>query len=103
MVKRSYSPEERCVHWLGSGCWFDSSGVAVALLFILAPLFLQLLPGFKNRLLGTRANWKGVVRMTRVMQGVSKTLHNIGCGLAGGILSQTSAHSVSLGDEWAVP
>lgn len=49
--------------------------------------------GVKNRLLGTRESTKGVVRMHKALNWLGATLTNIGCGLAGGILSQAKAHS----------
>lgn len=76
--------------WLGSGCRFDSDGAAVALLLITAPLLLKLVTGVKNRHFRAARTTKGMMRMTNVW--LRKTMHSVGCGLAGGILSQTRAH-----------
>jgi hypothetical protein len=84
-----------CVAWLGSGCRFDSGGVVAALLLIAAPLLFRQVADIKNRLIGAVSTTKGVTRMTKVIAGVEVTLYNIGCGLAGGIMSQTRPHSTS--------
>lgn len=82
-----------CASWLGSGGRFDSDGLVVAGLLIVAPLFFNFMHGVKNRLSGTRDSTKGVVRMHKALNWLGATLTNIGCGLAGGILSQAKAHS----------
>jgi hypothetical protein len=56
-------------------------------------MLLKQVTDIKNRLIGAARTTKGVMRMTKVIAGVGVTLYNIGCGLAGGILSQTRLHS----------
>lgn len=59
------------------------------LLTVAAPLLLNHIAGLKTRKRAARTTSKGVVSVTRFVAWVESTLHNIGCGLTGGLLAQT--------------
>lgn len=62
-------------------------------LLLVSPLIFKAVSGLKNRLGGSTRKSKGGLRMADLHIWLSNTLHNIGCGLSGGILSQTRPRS----------
>lgn len=62
-------------------------------LLLVSPLIFKVMIGLKSRIGRSIRKSKGGLRMADFYIWLSDTLHNIGCGLSGGILSQTKPRS----------
>lgn len=83
--------------WSGSGTWFDSGwvafGVAVFTVYLLWELSFSIISGCRNRKSKDPIR-KEVTTMnpTLFVEGLIKSVHDIGCGFVGGFLLQAREH-----------